>query len=504
MSLLGIDVGTGGLKAMVVQADTGTAVARAYREYPEARPRPGWVELSGDHVWDAFRAVVEEVNADPAVRADPVTAMSFSISCDEIVPLDRDKRALGNGIVSADTRGSELIPHVKDRIDELELFRVTGVPLHSMFPLVRLVWYQQNQPAILRAAAKFLGWGDLIIWRLGLPAVTDYSNAARWMAFDIRRRHWVSELFDVLELPTDILPEALPSASVVGEVPSTMAEELGFQGSVMVATGAIDQICAAIGGGMRRPGDAVVGTGTWEVLTTLVVEPPTDEASLRRGYAYSNFVVPDQFISMAANSSGGALVRWFRDEFGQVESATAASTGQDVYPLLLAEMPAEPTGILVLPHFQGSHNPWMDPRSKSAILGMTWHATRGHFLRALIEGMTFELRANIDGLRKGGSRFEVLRNTGGGSRSPAWCQMKADILKLAIETVDIPEAGCLAAAILAGVATGVYPSFEEPQARFVRPAARYEPDLATADRYDELYDVYREVYPAVAPITHRL
>ena len=504
MSLLGVDIGTGGLKAMAIESESGRSLASAFREYQETRPRPGWVELDGDLVWNAFLDAVAEVNGNPSVQADPVVAMSFSISCDEIVPLDRDKRALANGIVSADVRGAELLPHIRERIDELQLFRTTGVPLHAMFPLVRLVWYQQNHPEILRNAAKFLGWGDLIVWRLGLPAVTDYSNAARWMAFDIRARHWASQLFDALELPVDILPEARPCASAIGEIPAAMREQLGFRRPVTVVTGAIDQICAAIGGGISRPGDAVVGTGTWEVLTTLVEEPPEDETSLRRGFAYSNFVTLGEYIGMAANSSGGALLRWFRDEFGQLERATAELTGQNVYPLLLAEMPSEPTGILVLPHFQGSHNPWMDARSRSAVLGMTWHTTRGAFLRALLEGMTYELRANIEGLREAGSEFGVLRNTGGGSRSSAWCQIKADILNLPIETVDIPEAGCLAAAILAGVGTGVYPSFVEPQKRFVHPAARYEPNPAVALRYNELFDTYKQVYPAVSPIMHQL
>jgi xylulokinase len=158
----------------------------------------------------------------------------------------------------------------------------------------------------------------------------------------------------------------------------------------------------------------------------------------------------------------------------------------------------------VLPHFQGSHNPWMDPLSRSAVLGMTWQTTRGAFLRALLEGMTYELRANIEGLVEAGSEFSVLRNTGGGSRSSAWCQMKADILGLPVETVDLPEAGCLAAAILAGVGTGVYPSFVEPQTHFVHPAARYEPDPSKKSQYDALFATYKQVYPAVSPVTHQL
>jgi xylulokinase len=504
MSLLGVDVGTGGLKAMAVEASSGRSLGIAFREYEEVRPQPGWVELSGDLVWQAFLEAVREINSRDEVRRDPISAMSFSVSCDEILPLDAGKRALANGIVSADVRGSELLPDFARRIDPLTLFRTTGVPLHPLFPLVRLVWYQHNRPEVIRDAAKFLGWGDLIVWRLGLPAVTDYSNASRWMAFDIRACRWATEFFDALELPTSFLPEALPSATLVGSVPEEVAKDLGFTRSVGVVTGAIDQICAAIGGGMKLPGDAVVGTGTWEVLTTLVDDPPTDEASLKRGFAYSNFITPGQFVGLASNSSGGALVRWFRDQFGQLERAAAELTHQDVYPLLLAEMPEEPTGILVLPHFQGSHNPWMDARSRGAVVGLTWHTSRGAFLKALIEGMTYELRANIDGLRAAGSRFEVLRNTGGGSRSAAWCQIKADILGLRIETVDVAEAGCLAAAILAGVGTGEYDSFSQPQEAFVRPGVVYLPRDGHRQRYDELYDAYKDVYPAVAPIAHRI
>ena len=504
MSLLGVDIGTGGLKVMAIEADSGRSLAIAFREYSETRPRPGWVELSGD-----FGA--GGIHRGGRRSQPPAVGPSRPGQRHELLDLLRRDRAARQEDARPRQRhrvgrhpGCRLLPRIRERIDELQLFRTTGVPLHSMFPLVRLVWYQQNQPEVLREAAKFLGWGDLIVWRLGLPAVTDFSNAARWMAFNIREGHWAGELFEALDLPMDILPEPRLSASPIGEVPAAMRDKLGFQRPVTVVTGAIDQICAAIGGGIRQPGDAVVGTGTWEVLTTLVKDPPTDATSLRRGFAYSNFVTAGEFIGMAANSSGGALLRWFRDEFGQLERATADLTGQDVYPLLLAEMPADPTGILVLPHFQGSHNPWMDPLSRSAVLGMTWQTTRGAFLRALLEGMTYELRANIEGLAEAGSEFSVLRNTGGGSRSAAWCQMKADILNLAIETVDLPEAGCLAAAILAGVGTGIYPSFVEPQTRFVHPAARYEPNPAMRSRYDALFATYKQVYPAVSPVTHQL
>ncbi len=503
VSLLGIDVGTSGLKVTAVEADTGRAIGSAYREYPQSFPRPGWVVLDADLVWRAFCDALRQLNAERSVKRDPVEALGFSVSCDEIVLVDNDKQALAQVILSPDTRGSELLPEIRERVDEHELYRRTGLPLHPMFPLVRLLWYQKYDPDTLRRASRFQGWAEFLIWRMGLEPAADHTNAARWMAFDVHELRWSERLIEDLGLPLRCFPAVTPSAHVLGELPATCARDLGFAGQPLVATGAIDGICAAIGSGMRKPGDAVVLTGTWEHLTVLTSAIPDRAETLGKGVTFTNFVNTRLFAAFASNATGGAILRWFRDQFGRSET-DPNPTGRDTYDLLLAEAASEPTGILVLPHFQGSHSPWADPLSRGTIIGLTWRTTRGQFLRALLEGTAFELRANVEHIAGLGASVPMLRNTGGGSRSELWCQLKADVLGMPIETVDVLETGCLGAAILAGVAVGRYRSFEDPQMRFVRPRQRYLPDPARAARYEQLYRIYGQVYSAVAPISHAL
>lgn len=502
MSLLGVDVGTGGVKAVAFDAVTGGPLGQAYREYPLTFRRPGWVELDAQLVWQAFQATVREVNAQPAVGRDPVEALSFSVSADDLLPVDAAGQPLDLCIMAADARGADMLPLIHAAFSDLDLFRITGVPLLPMFPLVRLLWWRANCPAVFAAAHKFVNWQEFLLMQMDLPPVTDFTTAARWCCFDIRAQRWSHTICERLDVPLALLPIAAPSGAGIGTLPPAHAHALGFTRPVLAVAGAFDQVCAAVGAGLRETGIGVVGTGSWEVLTTLAHEPPVGPDAVRQGFVYGRHIDPRFYVGLAGSAGGGAVLRWFRDQFGHAERIEARTTGQDVYDLLLERIPDHPTSIMVVPHLQGSHNPWMDPAATGAILGVTVQTTRAEVVRGILEGISYELRLNLEGLGAAGLPITVVRATGGGARSRRWLQIKADILGLPIETVTTEEAGCLAAALLAGVGAGIYTTVHEPQDRFVDVRERFLPDPDRYRFYSERYPLYQRLYPTLAPLLH--
>ncbi len=248
----------------------------------------------------------------------------------------------------------------------------------------------------------------------------------------------------------------------------------------------------------------MVSTGTAEVvevaLGSAVVSAPLYDGNI----SVYRATVPELFLAMTLNHSGGLALRWFRDGFCEPQLAQARADGSDAYDLMLADAPAGPTGLLVLPHFAGAGTPSFDTASRGAVLGLTFATTRTDLAAAILEGLTYELRLNLDLLRAGGVSIDVLRAIGGGARSRLWLQMKADITGLPVITPRVTEAAAFGAALLAGAGVGLWPSASAGAERFLELTETFEPDPARHAAYTRSYELYREVYPAVAPISHRL
>jgi xylulokinase len=330
--------------------------------------------------------------------------------------------------------------------------------------------------------------------RLGVSPIADHTSASRWLLMDLDQLGWSPEILEAAEVLPALLPAIAPSGSEIGTVAGGVAEATGLQPGAAIVTGGYDQACATLGAGARSFGDTVVGTGTWEVLTSLV-DVPTGKAATERGAATGAFALPGQRCAYALNPGGGSIVDWYRDRFRQ-----------DTQPVsdLIDEMPESPAPVLSLPHFQGSGTAWADPESRGAVLGLSWATTGPDLLLSLLEGITFELRANLELLEAAGARIGTIRNTGGGARSARWVQLKADVLGRPFETVDVDEPGCLAAACLAGAGIGRLASADAAIAGFVHVARRFEPDTPRTERYAERYALYRRLYAALAPISHEL
>jgi xylulokinase len=283
-----------------------------------------------------------------------------------------------------------------------------------------------------------------------------------------------------------------------------VARELGFAGQPVIVAGGFDQPMAALGAGQMAPGDAVVTTGTWEALLVVTQQPQLTAEMLTAGYPFGCYVAGDLYYTAANNPGGGSVLQWLRDTLCTAEASLAERTGRDAFDLIVSQATGSPTGLLLLPHLAGSCNPWMNPWSKGALFGLTLSTTKADFIKAVLEGITYELRENVLRLEAAGLPVGALVATGGGARSDAWLQLKSDMTGKAIKTVNIAEPGCFAAACTAGAGVGVFSGAAEPIGGLVRSRRVFEPRPAHHDFYEAAAPRYRALYHQLAPLSGRV
>lgn len=510
MRLLGLDVGTTGCKATIFEMDR-RPVASAQREYGVSVPRPQWAEQDAEEVWTQARDAMREVIA--AVGGEAIVAVGLSVQGEAIIPVDADGTALRSAILGMDTRTTAQNEWLRAHFGARRLFDCTGMPVHTINSLPKLLWLREHEPALWRAADRFLLYEDYIIGKMTGAYVISHCLASRTQLYDLRAGAWSEEILDVAGLDLSRLSPVLPSGTVVGTMRPDLARDLGLKSAPAVATGGHDQACGALGVGLTAPGIAMVSTGTAEVVEVALPSPALNTTLYEGNISVYAHTFPGLYLAMTLNHSGGLLLRWFRDTFGQKETAiftelarggVVDGTARDVYDLLLARASAEPTSLLLLPHFAGSGTPTFDTLSKGALLGLTFSTTKAEVAKAILEGLTFELQLNLDLLKEGGIVIEELRAIGGGARSDLWLQLKADVTGVPVVAPSLADAACWGAAVLAGYGAGCLRSIELAACDSLRCMRRYEPDRERQRRYQERFILYRELYPTLRDLLHRV
>jgi xylulokinase len=501
MSLLGIDIGTTGCKAVAFDEE-GKILASAYREYPLHFPRPGWIELDSNRVMRSVREVVRE--AGSRTKKDPVRAFAVAAQGEAVTPVGKDRRFLDRGIVTFDARTAPLVAWWEKRLPRRRIFEISGMPLHGMYTGSKILWWKRNRPDVFRKARYFLCYEDLLFHQMGFAPAIDASLAARTMLYDLAKGRWSEDLLKVAGIEEDRLALPYPSGAVIGELGEKAAREWGLPRGAAAVTGGHDQPCGALGAGVVEPNVGMYATGTVECITPALGKRVTHPALLENNIACYPHVVPGLFVALTFNFTGGSLLRWYRDTFGGEEKARAGRNGKDVYDLIVAQCPPEPTSLFVLPHFTATGTPHFDTDSKGVIAGLRLSTTRGEIVRALLEGVTYEMALNADVLRECGAPIESFRATGGGAKSPFWMQLKADLLGRPVHAMRVSEAVCLGAAILAGAATGLYSRARDAALRISGVERTYAPDRQRALQYRERFARYKELYPTMRGWLHRV
>jgi xylulokinase len=494
MSLLGIDVGTTGCKAAVFSRE-GQQIASAYAEYDNLRPAPGWAELDAADVWRRVKDTVRRVSAQTA--SDPIEALAVSSLGEAMVPVTWDRQILGPSILNFDVRGEEYLENLGAILPDDHLYRINGNTLGNHYGLTKLLWIRDHQPDLYERADKFLLWGSFVPFMLGADPVADYSLVNRTLLFDLDAKTWSDELLDLVGIDRAKLPDTAESGTVIGTVSPEMTSHLGLPANVSIITGAHDQCANAVGCGAIKEGRAVYGMGTFICITPVFSQRRDPALMIERGLNTEHHAVPGAFVSFVYNQ-GGSLVKWFRDTFAAADHRQAQAANGDVYDDLFDEIPEGKSPTIVLPHFTTTGPPDFVSDSSGVIVGLRTETTRGEILKGILEGVTFYLKACVDSMPPTGIEIMDYRATGGGAKSDAWLQLTADILQRPLARPEVTEAGALGAAIIAGVGSGMFVSYEAGVEAMLRLERWFEPDPKKDALYAGRFEMYKRLWPLMA------
>ncbi len=488
MIIGGLDAGTTGCKIALYNED-GTLLHTYYQEYASTH-KDGEHEIHFDDikagVWELLHLAGQEY---------PIDALGVTSFGETFALLDENDRVLASSMLYTDPRGQEACDELCRQFGAETLALRTGAKPHPMYSIGKILWMKAHHPELFGRCRRILLGEDFLIYMLTGKAQIDLSLAARTGAFDIEKREWITEIFAENGIDPALMSTPVPIGTVAGGLREEVRRELGLTQDITVVNGCHDQVAAMIGSGVFDPSRVMDGTGTVECIPVVLDKKPNTAVFYEQGYS----VVPyldGRYACYALSFTGGATLKWFRDNFAEAEYATA---GDDVYALLDSKVSEAPSGLLVLPYFAGAATPYMDSEAKAVILGMTLETNKYVIYRALMEGTSYEMRVNLQLLQALTGTIGEVRATGGGARSDVWLQIKADVLDVPITALDCREVGAAGTAALAGIAVGAYSNLTITQ-KMAPTRCTFHPQEKHRRRYNALYETYRQLYPTLKTI----
>lgn len=499
---IGVDVGTTNVKSAAYNV-RGRTVASASRRHVVAQPQPGWAEYDPETLFTDVAATLREVVA--ALPEDSrVAGVAVSSMAETAVALGNHGDALRPAIAWHDERTHEQAAWWRREVGEDEVARISGLPIVPIFGIHKLMWVRDHEPDVFARVRSWLNVADYIAFRLCGRQATDYSLGSRLMVMDLATRTWSTALLDACEIDAGLFAELVPSGAAIGAVHAEAEAATALPRGTVVVAGGMDHPCGALAMGVTREGDLLDSMGTSESIFTVLAAPVRDAELTRQGYQQGPHVVPDLYYCNGGMYTLGACVDWAR-------SALFADLG-DAYEAMVAAGASAPPGsdgVHFLPHLRMANTPIDDVLSRGAFVGLTLETDRARMARAVFEGLAYGGQASLDGLvARLGLRVARVRAAGGGTRNAVLMEVKAALLdpEVAIEVVDVDEASCLGAAMLAGLGSGVYADVDDATAAVAQtPRIVLRPEAEAASVYRRAYrDVYQLLYPRLAPVSHAI
>ena len=489
----GLDVGTTGCKIALYDGDA-RLIETYYCEY-DALHSGGCHEID---FGDIKRGVLRLLKK--AAKEHKIDALGVTSFGEAFAMLDENDNILAKSMLYTDPRGEKECESLCMAIGEKKLTLLSGVKPHPMYSIFKIMWLKNNKPCIFLKCKRILLGEDFIIYTLTGRAQIDYSLAARTGAFDIEKKTWIKEAFDAAEIDISLMSEPVEAGTQAGKIKPEIKAALGISNDITVVNGCHDQAAAMIGSGVFNTNQAMDGTGTVECMPVVLTEKPTDIDFYRCGYSVVPYI-GELYACYALSFTGGATLKWFRDNFAELEHSKAQKEGKNVYAELDRRVGDGPTGILVLPHFSGAATPYMDNLAKAAFVGITLETSKYDLYRALMEGTSYEMLLNFNKMRVLTGKIDEIRASGGGSTSDVWLQIKADILNSEITALAAKEIGAAGTAALAGRAVGIYENLRDAAAKMVPVRNVFSPNPENTEKYNELYHKYEKLYDAVKELS---
>jgi len=493
-ALLGVDVGTSGLKALLLSPD-GQLLGSVTETYPLEVPRPGWAEQDPDLWWKACVAAIAKL-----VRKSPrILGVGLTGQMHGSVFLDRSDRVLTPALLWCDQRTAAECDEITKRAGGAKaLLELTCNPALTGFTAPKILWVRRHLPGVFSQIEKVLLPKDFVRLRLTGRHATDVADASGTLLFDVRRRTWSEPLLKALGLPRRWFPDAFEGCEVTGEVTAEAARLTGLPAGTPVIAGGGDQAAGAIGCGVIEPGQASASLGTSGVVFAACDLPRQVPGGGLHLFCSS---VQGGWHCMGVVLAAGGALRWYRDTLGaSVIPAGAAGDPYDVICREAARVPAGSEGVVFLPYLTGERTPHADPWARGVFHGLSLKAGPAHLARAVLEGVAYAMRDSVELIRGLGIPIVRIRLSGGGARNPFWCRMQAAVYGATVVRLVREEGPAMGAAMLAGIGTGVFRSYGDAVRVCVADRDRFAVDPALRRTYEAGYRVYRSLYPALRPI----
>lgn len=495
-NLLGLDIGTSGAKALVCDAG-GAVLATATAEYPLSQPFPRWSEQNPEDWWRGALTALRAALARAGVASESIGALGLTGQMHGATFLDAADRVVRPALLWNDQRTDAECAEITRLVGAERLTTITGNPALTGFQAPKILWLRGNEPEHYRRVAHVLLPKDFV--RLGLTGeyASDVSDAAGTLLLDLRNRDYSPEILSALEIPREWLPAIYEGPQVTGGLRADVAANLGLPVGLPVVAGGGDNAAAAVGTGVVRVGVVSSSIGTSGVLFAHSDTPALDPQGRLHGFCHA---VPGQYHLMAVVLAAGGALQWMRNSLRAVAPGLSY---QDLADLAMDIRPGA-DGLIFLPYLTGERTPHLDPLARGAWIGLTARHGLGHMARALMEGVIFAMRDGLEIMRGLDVAVTEIRVTGGGTRSPLWLRLQADIYGTPVFTLAAEEGPAYGAALLAGVGAGVFSDVQDAVAQCVRTTGQIDPSLTETQRYDEIYEIYSAQYATLRPAMHEL
>ncbi len=495
MYFLGIDVGTGGTRALIID-EAGRIVASATEEHhPFASPQIGWAEQDPRDWWRACGVAVAKALAESSLSNEQITCLGLSGQMHGAVLLDEHGEVVRPALIWCDVRTERQCRELTARVGADRLIQLTCNPALANFTLTKCLWVQENEPANWSRVRSLMLPKDYVRFRLTGERATDVADASGTLLLDVANRRWSREMLQAVEMEESILPSLHESPEICGQVSTAGALATGLKRGTPVVAGAGDQAAGSLGMGVISPGAVSATIGTSGVVLAATDAPALDPQGRLHTFCHA---APGRWLVMGVTQAAGLSLRWFRDQFGRTANHQTESYEQLVSEA--AKAPPGCEGLLWAPYLMGERTPHLDPEARGMLFGLTASHTRAHVIRAILEGVAFSLRDTFAIFQEIKVPVKEVRLGGGGARSPLWRQIQADIYGQHVEIVEAEEGAAYGAAILAGVGGKAWPSVDAACKSVVRVSESTSPDFNTSSTVQKSYESYRRLYPAMKSI----
>lgn len=494
--LLSLDVGTTAVKAGLFTEGLDQ-LGLVIKEYTLLTPQNKWVEMTPRTYWDSAVSCIKQIIEYSQVNPNDIAGITCTTQGETIIPVDVNGNELSNAIVWLDSRADNEAEYLKERYKAEEFYAHTGCPdISAIWPVAKICWIKANRPDVYDRTYKFLLLEDYLLMKLTGLFVTNPSVMSSTGYFDIVSGTIWNEVLDYCGIEASKLPSVLPCGTKVGELTKAASKALGLSQDVFVSTGAMDQVTSAIGSGNIKEGVVTETTGTAQVVAATI---PVQDLAKRSPVTVYVHAIPEKYLLINVSQTAGIVLKWFRDEFCQDIVKAEGDRAFDAMGELAEKAPVLSNGLMLFPHFTGMQIPVTDTNTRGVFFGIGLDTGRDCFIRAVMEGVGYMLRENIEALEAYGIQPKAIYALGGGAKSKIWNQIKADICDLDIGVMHNEESALLGAAILGGYAGGLFESIETA-CELIEEKYRVSAQKTNVALYENGYKAYQNMYGCFKPL----